>query len=574
MKTRITSLESPKDSSGWKVIWKFTRSGFLAALGLILLTATTAVQAVVITEDLLFQTTNQNMWAPGAPAVINGEIFLGTDWGVYNPPSLECNYQPCPPATFNFGTIGGGYGCFLGICADTTTGAQAKVETSGKVGVNAGVNLSGGTVAITVPVQATLTVPDQISAGQFFTLSTATATQTAGATISTTAPSAEMYINGVFDTQNAFYGRACLAGECAGNLATPLFNADFTPDPFPIIGFKTQDNPLSIFGATIPGIPFESVAKYPIYKPPSIKECYLGDNFLCFPKPTQLGEISLDAPLDHSGGVVAGDHLTLFTQQPDVLNASLSLSGIVEAIYNPTGVGILKNSLTLLDGPGPVDLNLSYTLFDVSLGPQFGLQQQFDLAVKPAVALQFDRPVVRMELVKIGTTCKGLVVLGTCIGFTEPVYALQPVTHEDGFIEILLGDNANLMFEDGIGELLDYKYLLSDPMFSNKTAMTSRLTGTIKAACITVLGLIDNECLLKEDFLSVAFPNRSVFDKAWNIGGFNSITGTKLALFNTPEQPSVPEPGTLFLILVGIFGIVFSAQRRPRCRIIHAKTFV
>lgn len=593
---------------------KFNRPGFLAALSLVLLIVTTPAQAVVITQDLLFNTTNQNMWAPGAPGVIHKEVFAGLEWGSYNP-SYECGFQsPCPPETFAFGGFTGGvsnnvcigvntsFGC-AGFRADidTTTGAELKLETSGKVGINIGANLFGGSVDIKVPVQATLEVPDQITAGQFFTLSTSTATQSTGAKITTTAPSAEMYIDGVFDTKNTFYGEVCAVGACYGDIDTPAFTANFTPGPFPIIAFKTQDNPLSVFGFTIPNIPFDSVASYPIYDLAAPLACYdkLTDpNPFCPIKPTQLATVKLEALQDNPGvdTTLAGNDLALLTDQ-HVLDFNLSLTGVVESLIKSAfapgfTAGLLKNSLTLVDGPGSLDVKVSYTIIDVTVGPFLGLQQQFDLAVKPAVELQFDRPVERMESVQIGTQQVQVGVTSVCsyalvwplvhchdepVFQTVPVFGLRPVTHADGKIEIVLGQDADLRFSDGVGQLLSYEFLLRDPMFSNSTSLTTGVAGGYKLGCLSIPG-VANGCVAEDskDFLNDPFL--SLWDKQWAIGGFNSIAGTRVAQFNAPdlvpEQPSVPEPGTLFLILVGIFGIAFSARRHPRCRIIQVKAFI
>jgi hypothetical protein len=406
-----------------------------------------------------------------------------------------------------------------------------------------------------------------------------------------------MYIDGVFDTKNTFYGEVCAVGACYGDIDTPAFTANFTPDPFPIIAFKTQDNPLSVFGFTIPDIPFESVASYPIYDLDAPAACYKKDvggvNLLCFPKPTQLASLKLEALHDNPGDdtTLDGNDLTLLTDQ-HVLDFNLSLTGVVESLIKSAfapgfTAGLLKNSVTLVDGPGTLDVKVSYTIIDVTVGPFLGLQQQFDLTVKPAVELQFDRPVTRMESVQIGTQQVQIGVTTKCsidavppflhchdepVFQTVPVFGLLPVTHADGKIEIVLGHDADLMFADGVGQVLSYEFFLQNPMLHNATSLTTGVAGTYKLGCLSIPG-VTSGCVdeASKDFFNDPFL--SLWDKQWAIGGFNSITGTKVALFNAPEQPSVPEPGTLFLILVGIFGIAFSAQRRPRWRISQVKAF-
>ena len=569
-----------------------TRVQLPAVVSVLLLLITTPARAVLFTDTVLLETSNQSMWSQGPSTDIRLEQFLGLSWGTYRPHTNFLGFPIAPkPEELSFGGFVGGESnnVCIGIdgplgCAgfrtdiDTTTGLKATLLSSGQVGPLVGLTLRGGSIDVKLPVMGTVALPDQITAGELFRVTTTGATQAEDASITAKAPSFNAFVDGVFNTENHFSGEGCVLGECAEG----SFDADLNLGRFSLLEVdSSKESPWSIFGVEIPGVDF--IGKITKRAPTPTNPDGIDETPPVDPnplKPPILLEAELHGLVDKTGGVVTGNQLAFQTNH-DVLEAQLSLTGLLETLFPiAAGVGVLKNRITLVDNPisSSGDIKLSYTIANVSVGPVLGLQQEFDLDPTPAVRLQFDKPVTRMEQVQIGTNfrCDGVSILGSCLGtlIPEPIFALRPVTHDDGIVEIVLGEYADLSFDAGIGQLLDRTYFLSDPSFSNNTSLTLAAEGRAEFLCLGLTG-IGEGCLyegaLRSDSLSL-----SALDEMFTLDGFNEVKIEEVHQFNGAGggtgtvPPPAPEPGALALMLLGGLGFVVVRAKRPSsCRNSH-----
>lgn len=172
------------------------------------------------------------------------------------------------------------------------------------------------------------------------------------------------------------------------------------------------------------------------------------------------------------------------------------------------------------------------------------MQQDFNLDPNLAVRLAFDKPVTRLERTKDGW---------------------GPVTYwvdedKEGEIEILLGDEADLMFGDGFGNLLRMEYLLRDPGFSNQTFATIDPALQVQFLCASFTGP-GNLCLCDETFQTEGLWAMDVYDNSWTMAGFNEI---KKEMRGLGPTEAVPEPGTLLMVLSGLWLLGWSHANRAR----------
>jgi hypothetical protein len=559
-------------------MWKSIRPAVLASAGLLLQFVATSGQAELISDTVEFETQDQSMWSEGGSSSVLIEQFLGTRWGQYretgdNPLADLLGFSPTPQTYQLGGFVGGAntcvgvdtyFGC-AGFRADTTTGASLELTTSGRIGVFVGAELFGGGVDVTLPVNATIGLPNQVTAGEFFTVTTSGETLAQGAEISANAPSFRAYIDGVFDTENHFFGEACALGSCVDG----EFDVDINLGRFDLVEVdSSMADPWTVLGLNLPGVPLAKLTKRAPSptNPDGIDETPPIDPTPEPLKPPVLLEVEISGLQDKTGGTLQNGSLGL-TADHDVFDAKLSLTGFAETFLRPPGSpAILKNKITLVPAPDPIpDLGVTYTIANVEVGPVLSLRQNFDLTPVAAVRLQFDVPVTRMELVQIGT--QQVKVGEDCfLGFfctdifeEQPIFAMQPVTHFDGVIEILLGENATLAFNHGIGELVNRTYVMTDSTLRNTTSLLGRLEATAEFGCLEVPGIGDG-CIFDQTWPTGNISLGSSA-RAFRIGGFNEVEIGGVFGFNGPAPATVPEPGTWILFLLGLAAILSGSRR-------------
>ena len=578
---------------------------------------TAQVNAVIISDNMTFATLNQSMWAEGATSTWSANTFLGKKWGTYNGTAAE-------NAEIDLITGGISRDVCIGIptpwgCGgartdvDTRTGFAAGINSSGQIGLIPYAKASGGGIDVTLPVKATITLPDAITKNTVFKISTTGGSQ-AGAIISAKAPTFQAGVDGVFDSNNELYGMACfIAAGCAKD----SLNVNLNAGQFKLLGFDTsKDKPLSAFGVEVPIKLFGK--QFTIHTPTPSNPDGVDDDVTPQKEPSPvIGNIIFNNPEDKSGGVLNGDKLSLLTNQ-NIFEAKVSITGVIETLLGSPGV--LRNDITIVDSPSPIpDIKANYTVADVSVGPVFGLQQQFDLDPRLMVQLEFDTPVTRMvtrvseynledfrgsfgsgitagELQVrrnsdgTGDFCISLAIGGSpiCGSIARPTgpqacfnigvgpiqlenciptvasYETVAETHNNGVVDIMLGEMADLLFEGEIGQLVGRNYFLDDPLFRNDTAATVDPAIQIQLLCAGFTGLGD-KCLYDETFQTTALASMSVYTNQWVLGGFNDFEYDDVYRLDSPDGPTnVPEPSILWLMLLGLGAFVVPSRRNKK----------
>ncbi len=285
------------------------------------------------------------------------------------------------------------------------------------------------------------------------------------------------------------------------------------------------------------------------------------------PRPI-VGHVTVHGLEDESGGVVEEGRLSLTSRQ-DLLEAKLSITGVLETLIGSPGV--LRNDVVVFENRIK-DIEAGYTLADISTGPLLGMQQEFDLDPNPAVRLEFDRPVTRLEWRRTGTHLEvQKIVEPLClplVGCTEVVmgerevevvdYGWVPVTYEDGVIEMLLGEEADLMFANGFAELLGVEYFLRDPLFRNETYAVIDPALQIQLLCASFTGL-GQTCLFDETYRTEGLFTLPAYTGEWVMQGFQT---TRIDMHGGGPSEAVPEPPVLLLLVWGLWSAMGCRCRR------------
>jgi hypothetical protein len=591
---------------------------------------TTNVHAVIINDSMTFATQNQSMWAEGKTSTWSAQTtFLGEKWGTYDGNSARAVSIDAIIGSLERNVCIGIE--IAGNCGgprtdvDTRTGVAGGIKSSGQIGIVPFAKASGGGIDVTLPVEASIVLPDAISSNTIFRVTTAGGSQ-AGSTISAKAPSFQAGVDGVFDSENELWGKACLV---FAGCSKESFDIDINAGRFSLIDFDTsKNNPLSMFGVSVPVNLFDN--QFTIHAPSPSNPDGVDDDVSPQTLPTPIvGSIIFRNPDDKSGGVLSGNAVSLKTNQ-NIFEAKLSITGIIESVIGSPG--ILRNDISIV---GPI--KAEYTIADVQVGPVFGLQQEFDLDPRLMVQLAFDTPVTRMvEQIKeyhigdvnlgskLGSLAYDLQVRknsdGTgewCFSFTfgspvcgpiarptgpqacfdidikfgalppiqfeqcmpsVPIYETVAQTHENGIVDIILGNIADLRFEGEVGQLISRKYFLDNPIFRNETAATIDPAIQVQLLCAGFTGLGD-KCVYDETFQTDGLFALPVYENQWVLAGFKSVSYDDVYRLgssgNPDEDPNsdnpksddpidVPEPSALWLILLGLVVIMLSLRRNNK----------
>lgn len=492
-----------------------------------------ASRASVISSSLLFEAENQSMWSEGGAARWDVQTFIGTRWGTY----------------------AGGSAVDKSIGLDVgAASVRAGISSSGEIGIVPWASASGGGIGISLPMQATVTLPDTAHANSYFKVSTS-GSIAPGYSILATAPNFSAGVDGLFNMDNRLYGEAATFVGC-GRFGTRScewsggINADLFAGRFSLLGFDTTEtSPLRLFGLGIPGIEFDW--QYLIHPTGVYKQ---GSST---PEPTPItGNFIVHNLQDKTGGVLQGNEIAFSTYQ-GIFESKLSITTIMEMSLFPGTPGLLRQNRMVYSN-SIKDIYAGYVLADVSAGPILGMQQDFLLDPHPSVRLAFSKPVTRLEWTQVGSHVETQYI-SWCVPFlgcvevpigqtVVPDYAWVPVTYNDGVVEMQLGDEASLMFGDGFGELMSAEYFLKAPEFSNHTFATVDPGLQIQLLCARFTGLGET-CVYDETFQTEGLVAMEVYSNNWVMQGFNSI---KLDLFGQGPSESVPEPGGLLLVLSGL----------------------
>lgn len=285
-----------------------------------LLAALPTAAQIIDSGTLNFQTSGQSMWGPGPAFNFSA-----------SPTLFDLNLN---------GSTTAGIGSTSGFLA---TGASLTAATTGDFGLGANVNVNGGTVAATVPVDVTIGFPGSLVAPNTpINLSTSAAFGTGSLT--TASPSIQASANTFGSIGANLSGAACLLGACTSgtivsvgplNLGTTLFSIDSrTTPPQTISLFPGVD--LNV------GLPFVATSGTGGPAP--------------FPPPLSISS---------SGG------------PSNFLGVNANLTNLLTS-----ALGLPPLSASGSFGP----LTASYNILTVSAGLNLGATQAFNLSATPLVA--------------------------------------------------------------------------------------------------------------------------------------------------------------------------------------------
>jgi hypothetical protein len=467
------------------------------------------------------------------------------------------------------------------VTADTRTGAAITLSSSGQVGIDVHAQANGGAIAVVLPVQTSLKI-DDLGFGKFHVGGTNSVG--AGASISATAPSFKAGVDGIINIDNSISATGCFIGA---GCSTSSADININPGQFSIVGLDTTaTKPFSAFGIDIPQVKFGK--EIPIRAGTETPECTasknnpgqqaLIENGLvddpCASGPLAapvVAVLKVDKLTDHTGGSMIGDTLTLSSNTP-VLRVTADLTGIAQyALGSP--VDVLNPSLDLKVA------TVTGSLIDVQAGIQLGLSQVFGFTPDLLATLTFDRDVLQYEQQQIGETVSESFDFGCWLGFANyecdgfnrvtrtPVYGMVAV-NKGHTVTVDLEKGADFAFVGGGGgDLLSRVYSVGNGAnFNSNSLISIDPTMPIRAACFDLelklgLGGTGNHCVLDETFGTTDLVDVSVFNNTFELTGFND------ASFESDFRVGVPEPGSIFLISIGLFGLAYSyrpLRRRGR----------
>ncbi len=557
---------------------KMTRAALLLA-GFFMISSAQA--AVIYDSGLLsFESSGQSMWDTGSAFQASNSVFLGAQWsnrtatiggiaGSANQvviPAIDAItvpiYEPSvwiPTPTWSDPLRGywTGCGCWKdvqvtpaidAITADTRTGAALNVHSSGKVGLEFGYSIDSGSIDSTANFQATAALPDVVNASEFFNIATNSVFDQG--TLDTQSPKIEAYISAIMQLSGSIDAQACaLALGCAnsGSIALPTVNLDqrilsidpnsvklldgvmpdgkaFAEVPLlnqslklqggmtiapPVVGFKLEGPGGVTLASSLPPTPAVTVG---------------------------LADMTLHMPDIHTSGTGSGNSVAS-SGRDDLLSAQLDIDGAATLLAGmpPAGLGF-----DLIDA-GPFKLSASLDLIDVKAGPVLGVAQDFEFTPTLMANLEFSNPVQIDGLAGLHNSWSGL-------WSNLPSFALTGTTTFTPTFWL-------------------------DALLTNDMALDLGLIGTLDVLKLGATGIIAGIDVLNFNSLSLntllGLDNTlfetpkvefSIFGSTIDLSGFNTIAGTPFTL--SIAQASVPEPGTLILLLLGLMVLLMGRSRR------------
>ena len=220
----------------------------LAAVAAFVMLCSAQLRAAVIYDagSLGFQSAGQSMWDSGTAFRQSASTFVGATWtdatatiggiagsentvvfpaiGAVTVPVYEPSvWVPTPTWSNPLKGYWTGCGCWKdvtvkpatqAITADTRTGAELDVTTTGRAGLEFGYSIDSGSVDTNVNFQALADLPEAVDSGQFFSLGTGSTLDSG--TIATQSPTIQAYINAVMEMSGSVTAQACaLTFGCA-----------------------------------------------------------------------------------------------------------------------------------------------------------------------------------------------------------------------------------------------------------------------------------------------------------------------------------------------------------------------
>ncbi len=491
-----------------------------------------AATAVPVSYNgLSFQTADQSIWDTGDSFILNETKFIGAQWSGLstNLDLLAGSENARVPGTG--GTVpnplyaawvlcGGPLGNPLCGDAPSTTipnpipaatfdsrfGAEVIGTSNGKIGFNFGLSIDSGSVDATVSYDAELIAPDYMNANPFEPFSLNPNSTLAGVnTLETNFSELSAYAEAVMQLSGEISATGCpFIGTCYEG-STP-YNIDFTPE---IISFN-QDGTggVELFDG--------------LFQPSDFGVNPLLDGFPLSFDIAGLAEITLyQSQPDTSGGLNAGTQTLQSTGQDDLLDLILDLDNIVATA---AGVpGLFGSSFDI-----PVLGSVGFDIINVAMGPTIDLQQNFELEPTLWVDLLFSKPVEvgGIMVTSLSSAWDNLpdISFGSGETWVTPEFYLSSYLNNDTLLDFDLAFMIDLL-------QIYYDFGLAG---SNSFGIGNVLDEAISL-----------------------FDTPAFYSNRFELLGFNRIAGD-------PFLAKLPEPGTLLLYGLGLFGLGYAARRKAK----------
>lgn len=325
---------------------------------------------ILLTDDLLFITENQSMWASGPALVLEPELpFLGLSWTrgqteetltivesrTYSGAALDALADAAGwvanAAQDAWDWVTGSDSDDIEVPSSITT-PEVSVSgwTSGKVGLQPYFSMTSGDVDSSLPVEISFLVPKQAEQGQTITIETGYSLD-GGATFNTASPNASMGLDLVFQFD---------AGASAkiGSTNYTIFSMPAINETFNLIDFSAEDIELSL--------DFEGPASG-----------------------ADLGNFTVGVPVINTTGTpdpIGSDTTLTSSGEDSIMSLTLDLDGYLsEAVALATGVPLpLEKSWgESIEGFGIeiIGASAEFNIFDIELTGDLKAVQNFSLEI-------------------------------------------------------------------------------------------------------------------------------------------------------------------------------------------------
>lgn len=494
--------------------------------GLMLQLAALSCQAGIISyNNLEFESYDQGMWAPGSAPGFSIDQFLGVTWNesttlggitgdvfvteveyphLHAPSGWECHGFLCTGGHFH--NPGGIHIHTADLEVDTRTGAEVDVATNGKVGFQFGMSVDSGSVDTNVQMNANLFTPDTIQQGEFFNLNPAN-TLTAGQ-LATNFPELTVNLDAIVGVRASATGTACVPPFGCDTQSTGELG--FADQTIPIVSFNDPDSPgqIKVLGQLDPAL-------------------FQFDSEISIPGPSggSLGGVTLHVPDINAVGGIEDGKLTA-EGGDDLIKLTADLDGLALAPLGLPGGGVSFNAGIL---------SASADLIDVDTGPIMTILQDFEFSPTLMVDLVFDTAVQIAGMLTPQTSWSGAWSNIPDIALLSETTLVTPTFFMEGEFT-----NQTGLGVDGIFQLDILKAAFSLEAFGLSFDLGE--VGPMYQILQT----------------TNLFESPPIFNESFMLGGFNQIQGESFLL---SAFISVPGPGSLWLILLGIV-LMLHANRR------------